>query len=155
MRRLVRRSGNAFVLDLDATERDVLRDALGELRGLLIAESPSSDEGVARLFPPAYPDDLLQNLDFERTTGNGLLADRLAGLDEAEAALAGRPIARERLVALLTSANDLRLVYGIRLSVTEDTARTDFPNELTRSAFDVFAWLGWLVADIVETLSER
>ena len=110
VRRLVRRRGHKYELRLDDAERALLRQQLGSIRSLLLAESPASDPGVARLFPPAYPDDLLQNLDYERSAGNGLLAERLAGLDEAEAALAGQRVSEERLMALLRCSNDLRLV---------------------------------------------
>lgn len=154
LRRLVRPRNDGFALGLDARELDVLRQALGELRALLIAENPASDPGVARLFPPAYPDDLLQNLDFERTAGNGLLAQRLAGLDDAESALAAPIVSEEQLMALMRSANDLRLIYGIRLEITESTSRGDIVGDEARGTFDLYAWLGWLVDDIVTALSQ-
>ena len=124
------------------------------MRSLLLSESSASDPGVARLFPPAYPDDLLQNLDFERTSGNGLLAERLAGLDEAEAALTDPRVSEERLMALLRCINDLRLVYGVRLDVTEETGRADFTNPDDLATFDVYLWLGWLIEHIVSAFGE-
>jgi hypothetical protein len=150
---LVRRRRNGFELQLDDHERDLLKAQLGSMRSLLLAESPASDPGVARLFPPAYPDDLLENLDYERTAGNGLLAQRLAGLDEAEAALAGGRVSEERLLALLRSINDLRLVYGVRLDVTEETERIDFTDDQDRATYDIYGWLGWLTQQIVDALS--
>ncbi len=79
--------GNGFELRLQDPERQELGAMLKSLRTLLIAESPASDPAMVRLFPPAYPDDLLRNLDFERTSGGGLLAGRLESLDRAEASL--------------------------------------------------------------------
>jgi hypothetical protein len=154
VRRLVRRRRDGYELRLDEPERDLLREQLGSMRSLLLAENPASDAGVARLFPPAYPDDLLQNLDYERTAGNGLLAERLSGLDEAEAALTDQRVTEARLLALLRAINDLRLIYGVRLDVTEETGRADFDDAHDRATYDVYLWLGWLMEHIVGALSE-
>jgi hypothetical protein len=150
--RLVRRRRDGYELRLDDTERELLAEQLGSMRSLLLAESPASDAGVARLFPPAYPDDLLENLDYERTAGNGLLAERLVGLDEAEAALTDPRVSEARLLALLRSINDLRLVDGVRLDVTEGSGRTDFDDAQDRATYDVYVWMGGLIEDIVNAL---
>ena len=151
---LVRRRRNGFELQLDDHERELLKAQLGSMRSLLLAENPASDAGVARLFPPAYPDDVLQNLDYERTAGSGLLAERLAGLDDAEAALTGPRVSEARLLALLRSINDIRLVYGVRLDVTDETGRADFDDEKDRVMYDDFRWLGRLTGDIVDALGD-
>lgn len=152
--RLVRRRKDGFELRLDDRERELLTHELASMRTLLLAESPASDPGVARLFPPAYPDDLLQNLDYERSAGNGLLAERLAGLDDAEAAVADERVSEARLLALLRSINDLRLVHGVRLDVTEETGRGDLADAGDRATFDVYVWLGWLMEQIVRALGD-
>ncbi len=152
--RLVRRRRDGYELRLEVRERELLREQLGSMRALLLAENPASDVGVARLFPPAYPDDLLENLDYERTAGNGLLEERLAGLDEAEAALRDQRVSEERLTALLRCINDLRLVYGVRLDVTEETARADFDDPQDLATFDLYLWLGWLIEHIVGALGD-
>jgi hypothetical protein len=152
-RRLVRRRDDGFELRLRAPERRVLGGMLIELRTLLIAENPASDPAVARLFPPAYPDDLLQNLDYERTAGSGLLAGRLEDVDRAEASLDAARLSEDELTALMRVVNDLRLIYGTRLDVTEVTARSDLPDEQDRATFDVYMWLGWFIQDTVEALA--
>jgi Domain of unknown function (DUF2017) len=151
-RRLLRRTRGGYELRLDGTERDLLRRLLTDLRGLLVAESTASDPAVARLFPPAYPDDLLQNLDFERGAGHGLLAERLAGLDQAAAALDAANPSEDQLMALLRSINDLRLVYGVNLDVTEETEQSDFDGERERATFELYMWLGWIVQHLVDGL---
>jgi hypothetical protein len=150
--RLLRRRRGGYELRLDGTERDLLRQLLSDLRALLVSENTASDPGVARLFPPAYPDDLLENLDYERGAGHGLLAERLAGLDLAVAALDAATPTEEQLMALLRSINDLRIVYGIRLDVTEETGPGDFDDERERATFDLYMWLGWIVQHLVEGL---
>jgi hypothetical protein len=153
-RKLVRRHRGGFELRLDDTERDLLRGVIGELRTLLIAENPASDPAVGRLFPPAYPEDLLQNLDFERAAGSGLLAERLQSLDEAETALSATRLSEDRLMALVRVVNDLRLVYGTRLNVTEESSRDGFTDEQERATFDLYLWLGWLIEHMVGALAE-
>jgi Domain of unknown function (DUF2017) len=153
-RRLLRRKNDAYELRLDDAGRDVLRQLLAELRALLLAENPASDPAVARLFPPAYPDDLLENLDFERGAGHGLLAERLAGLEDAVAALDAPSPSEAQILSLLRSINDLRLVYGVKLDVTEETGPEDFDDERERATFDLYIWLGWIVQHLVEGLSE-
>ena len=152
-RGLVRRRGSGFEIRLGDGERDLLRELLGELRALLSGESPASDPGVNRLFPPAYPDDLLQNLDFERGAGHGLLAERLQGLDDALAALEVDRMSEEQALALLGAVNDLRLVYGVKLEVKEESTPEDFHDERERATFDLYQWLGWLVQNLVEAFS--
>jgi Domain of unknown function (DUF2017) len=152
-RKLVRNHRDGFELRLDDTERDLLRSVIGELRTLLIAENPATDPAVGRLFPPAYPDDLLQNLDFERTAGSGLLAERLKGLDEAEVALSAPRLSEDSLMALMRVVNDLRLVYGTRLDVTEESTYESFKDDRERMTFDLYLWLGWLIENIVGALA--
>jgi hypothetical protein len=152
-RRLVRRRDDGYELRLREPERRVVAGMFTELRALLIAETPASDPAMVRLFPPAYPDDLLRNLDYERTAGGGLLAGRLDDLDRADRSLDASRISEEDLVATMRIVNDLRLIYGTRLDLTEDTARDDLPNDEDRATFDVYMWLGWFIQDIVETLA--
>lgn len=151
-RRLVRRRGRGFELRLDAAERDLLGTVIGELRGLLLAENQASDPAIARLFPPAYPDDLLQNLDFERGAGNRLLAERLAALDAVEAALGSARVSQDELLALIRTVNDLRLVYGTRLDVTQESRPGDFGRDPERATYQLYVWLSWLVEDCVDAV---
>ena len=48
LRRLVRRQGDGFKLKLTRPEQQYLASMIGDLRDLLIAESPASDAAVAR-----------------------------------------------------------------------------------------------------------
>ena len=54
-RRRIERRQNRFLVRMDAQERDLIRQLLGELRELL-ALSPE-DPRVRRLYPSAYADD--------------------------------------------------------------------------------------------------
>lgn len=154
LRRILKRKRGSYELRLDEQERELIRQLLDELRSLLREENTASDPAVARLFPPAYPEDLLQNLDYERAAGSSLLADRLEGLAVAEAALDTPSPTEDQLMALVRSVNDLRLVYGVKLDVTEETGPGDFSDERERATFQLYLWLGWVVQELVEGLSE-
>lgn len=59
----------------------------------------------------------------------------------------------EQLVAWLGSLNDLRLVLGTRLEVTEEDYERDVPDEdPRRPAFAVYHYLSWLEEELVEAL---
>jgi hypothetical protein len=149
----VKRKGKSFEVKLGAEERVALRDLCKQLRELLLQESPSSDPGVARLFPPAYPDDLLQNLDYERTAGNDLLAQRLAAIDIVAGSIDAKRLTEEQLLAWLSATNDLRLVMGTRLEITEETTEEDFAgDEAAEQTYGLYSYLTWLVAEFVEAL---
>ena len=148
------RHGDGFELRLDDNDLALLRRIIGELRALLISENPASDPAVARLFPPAYPDDILRNLDYEQTAGGGLLAERLADLDRAEAALGAARADEDALMALMRTVNDLRLVYGTRLDVKEESEPEDFAEDGDRATFYLYVRLAWLIQDALEALGD-
>ena len=110
---------------------------------------------MARLFPPALEDDPLANLEYERVAHDGLLAERLRNIDTLERTADAESLTQDEVTAWLTLANDLRLVLGTRLGVTEETEPTDFANDPDgRETYEVFAFLTGVVAAIVEALGE-
>ena len=142
-----------FELRLDGGDRDVLRGLPGQLRELLEREDPSSDPAVARLYPAAYPDDPLRNLEYEQVAGDDLTAGRLAAIDRMEATLDADRLSEDDVLAWLGVCNDLRLVLGSRLDITEETTQRDFAREDPRSrAYALYTYLTWLVDAIVEGL---
>ena len=149
------RDGDGFALRLSTGERDLLRGLCGQLRELLRDADPSGDPAIARLFPAAYPDDPLRNLDFERDAGSGLVADRLAAVDVVETTVDAERLSDEEVMAWLGSVNALRLVLGTRLAITEETTEADYPEgNPDRDAYGMYLYLTWLEAGIVEGLSE-
>jgi hypothetical protein len=144
---------DGFRVRLGQNERTVIRGLAGQHRELLIAESPSSDPGVARLFPSAYPDDPLRSLEFEQATGGALLDGRLQAASTVESTSDAETLTEEQLLQWLAVVNDLRLVLGTRLEVTEETTEDDFAGDEERSgAFDLYVFLTWLESEIVEVL---
>ena len=143
-----------FELHLDPRDRDVLRELPGQLRELIEHEDPTSDPAMARLYPPAYQDDPIRNLEYERLATDDLTAGRMAALDRMEATIDADQLSEDDVLAWLGVCNDLRLVLGSRLEITEETTEADFPPDDERApVFALYGYLTWLVDAIVRALS--
>ncbi len=150
-----RRQGDRFAVDLPHGAREALRRLAGQYRDLLRDEDPSSDPGVARLFPPAREDDPLANLEYEHAAHDGLMAGRLANIAVLERTAGNTTLAEGELLAWMAVANDLRLVLGTRLGLTEETTEGEFADDPERrEAFDVYGFLSALVGTILDALPE-
>lgn len=153
----VRRVGrDRFAVQLSAQERDAVRRFTTQLRTLLTSENPSSDDAVARLFPPALPDDVLGNLEYEQHHGDDLLLGKLEALDTVERTLDSNELNETELLAWLGSLNSIRLVVGTRLGVTEESTEADFAgDEQTSEMFSLYGYLTWLEGWVIEALDEE
>ena len=139
----------AFRLPLGRSERELMRELAAELRELIEA----GDRDVERLFPAAHRDDPEAAAEYERLTRSSLAAGRLAALDAVERTLDARTLEPDELEAWTGVLNDLRLVHGERLSVTEEM---DLERLARRDpSYAVYAWLTWLQATMVDELSSR
>jgi hypothetical protein len=147
----IRRLGSGrYALRLTRDERDVLRSLPAQLRELLGTTDPS----LARLFPPAYRDDAASNAEYERLTRDALVADRLEALRVMEATVDADELTDEQLLAWLGALNDLRLVLGTRLDVTEESYAAELdPSDPRAPELALFAYLSWLQEQAVAALS--
>jgi hypothetical protein len=142
-----------FELRLEPGERDVLRALPAQLRELIENEDPTSDPAMARLYPPAYLDDPIRNLEYERLAGDDLTSQRLSSIDAMEGSIDADHLTEEQLLSWLGVLNDLRLVLGTRLEITEETTEDDFaPDDPRTSTFALYVYLTWLVDAIVRAL---
>ena len=165
---------------LDPVEVTVLTQCATELLGLLGASEPVSedplaamvglpsgpvstpdDPALARLLPDAYGDDDEAAAEFRRYTEVDLRAGkRLAAtnaLDDLAPLLhsGGKLVLdRDRADSWLSWLNDIRLVLGTRLDVTEDLDEVaeDDPRE---PALQVYSWLGWVQESLLSCLDPR
>jgi hypothetical protein len=137
-------------------ERDAVRTFTGQLRVLLTSENPSSDPAVARLFPPALPDDdVLGNLEYEQHHGDELLLSKLEALDTVDRTLDRAELTEDELLAWLGSLNSIRLVVGTRLGVTEESTEKDFSgDERDAEMFQLYGYLTWLQGWVIEALDQ-
>ena len=122
-------------------------------------ETPA-DPVLARLLPDAYQDDPEAAGEFRKYTESSL---REAKKYFAQTLLETLPAAggRVKLTAdqardWLRALNDVRLMFGVRLEVTEDfedqLAALD-PKDPRLAAFEVYAWLGTLQESLVHAIA--
>ena len=156
--RIVRTADGRIAVRLAPREREILAALVAELAEETRAEAEDAaglgDEGLARLWPDAVQGDIVASASFRSLTAADLEEGRAArfatvaetinsvGLDEAQAA------------AWLGAVNDLRLVRGTRLGVTEETGAHPLDEADPAAAQTiVFLWLGWIEEQLVEALA--
>jgi hypothetical protein len=140
------RSGR-YQLRLSAPERDLLRSLPEQLKALL--EAKEEDPALRRLFPPAYIDDPEGEAEYRRLMGGDLLEGRRAALDTMAATIDAEDLDEAQLNAWLSAINDLRLVLGTQLDVSEDEIRLDTP------IHELYHYLSYLEDGVVTELSGR
>jgi hypothetical protein len=154
MARLFEKKGDRFQVRLGKRERELLVELCRQSRALLETEDPSSDPAVARLFPAAYQDDPLRNLEYETSLGGAPRTGKLEALDTVERTANARALSEEEFLSWMGVVNDLRLVLGTRIEVREESTEGDFPAGGPRDAFQVYQFLGWLLQEMLEAMGE-
>lgn len=143
----------SFAVQLPKPVRRALENLGGQLLELVTDLHPSDDPAVARLYPPAYPDDALQNLDYERMAYDGLRDGRIVAARTLQRTAKAKRLTEEELLAWMGAANDLRLVMGTRLGVTEESRPDDFADDPSAGeTFEIYLFLGGVVEAIVQAL---
>ena len=155
----------AELLELPGTEEVGSDDPLEALVGLPPGDvSAPDDPALARLFPSAYADDEAAATEFRRFTESDLRSGKRAAASDALVALqpllaggGGKLVLdRDQADAWLSWLNDIRLVLGTRLEVTEDTYEEDVEPEDPRwQVMQVYGWLGWLQESLLACLDPR
>lgn len=149
--RVVRTGPGTYRISLPAGERLVVGELVSQLRNQLLRST--DDPVVQRLFPPAYPDDPERDAGYQVLTRDELLEQRLAALDVVEATLDGGDLDEAGLTAWMQTLNSLRLVLGTRLDAGEEPPALA-PDDPLAPAFAVYEVLGWLLAQVVDALSQ-
>jgi len=137
-------------------------DPLGALVGIGTSTRAPEDPALARLLPDAYREDEEAAAEFRRYTELELRERKqhraalvLATLEHPGKA---RPLSEEEAQAWLTSLNDLRLVLGTRLDVSEDPEAdwaqlAGLPDEDPRPLHHaIYDWLGGLQWSLLQAL---
>ena len=143
-----RRRDGTYAVDLGDNERRLIETLIEQLRELLTTDSPV----LERLFPPPYGDDRDRNEGYAALAHPELIDQRLAALDTVEASVDATSLDEDQLMAWMRSINDLRLVLGTVLEITEDgdVPQVDEDNAATYQAYE---FLGYLLELIVDALS--
>lgn len=150
----VRRENGGFVVAVDADDRATLVDLIGQLRDEIAADGRS--EHLRRLFPAAYHDHAEHEAEYQRLVHEDLASSRLASLVTVGEVLGRDPGADELALdedevdALMRALNDLRLVLGTLLDVTDDADADDVgPDDPAFGHFQLYGYLGWLLEGVV------
>ena len=148
-RRVKRTRRGEFQLRLPPEERELLRGLPAQLKELLDTDDPS----LRRLFPPAYKDDPALEAEYRHYMADDLQASHVQALDLMGATVDADTLSEEELNAWVRALNDLRLVLGTRLDVSEDLDPADLdPEDPQAPMFFVYAYLSRLQDDVVAAL---
>ena len=129
----------------------LLRELLAELEALL--EDPD-DPALRRLFPEAH-DDPESEEQYRSLVRDQLVTGREKAVAVVRDTLEKDTLDADEADAWLRALNDLRLVLGTRLDVTEDLDYEDFDlNEPRGRDLAVYGYLTWLQEQLVEALAE-
>jgi hypothetical protein len=150
-RKIERDPTGRVCLNFDEEELLLLRELLRELEALL--EEPDGP-ALRRLFPPAH-DDRESEEQYRSLVREQLLGGRAEALAVVRGTLGHETLSHKEADAWLRAFNDLRLVLGTRLDVTEDIDFEDLdPREPRTRDLAVYAYLSWLQEELVEALGE-
>ena len=146
-----RRGG--FDLRIPAREREVL-GAIPDMLRTLLVDGDAADPALQRLYPKAFTDDEDASAEFHDITHDELLEQRLAAIDTMERTLRSDHVTEDELLAWLAALNDVRLVLGVRLAVTEEATVADFAGDPeAERAYDLYRYLSYLEEQVVDALS--
>ena len=149
---------------LEAGVEDLIR--VGDQGGLVAEDSDDNDTDRgdlddidsadirARLYPSAAPEDPQADASYRRLVHEDLEAGRRARIAVVEATLDARSLDDEQAEAWLQTLNDLRLVLGTRLGVTDDAeSEAVDPEDPQAAARILYAYTGWLEGQFVDVLA--
>lgn len=149
-RRQVKRGRDGvFDVRLPDEERRMLAQVLPQLRAALEGDA-SADPGFKRLFPVAYAQDPEHEKEYRALVGDELLHKRIAQVEMVLDSLQATRLTEEQLFAWIGAVNDLRLVLGTRLDVSEETDLAVDPADPDSAAYGLYAYLGWLLELLVD-----
>lgn len=154
-RRIKRSRRGGIELNLSEPERDFLRSIARQMRELLGTPGGTpGDPAVARLFPDAYPQDPERQAEYRLLAHPELMDRHLAALDALDATVGARALDAEQADTWLKAINELRLILGTRLDVTEDgDERPRGLDDPRAPAFAAYDYLSGLQAELIDAVS--
>lgn len=146
--RIRRRRDGTYDIKLSAEERNLLAGLPTQIIQLVNDRDPSTE----RLFPPAYTSDAEAEADYRNLMGDTLADHHKDALGILAMTANQSPLDQEQMDAWLTALNDMRLVLGTRLGVTEELGDVD-PDDLSAPAMALYQWLTWLQDQVIDAVS--
>jgi Domain of unknown function (DUF2017) len=146
--------GGGIRVRLDPTERAVLAGLPDEL-DVLLADSGGDEPGLVRLFPPAYVDDRELDDEYHRLMRDELVRRRIEAVATLRRTVMADELTQDELHAWVKVLNDVRLVLGTVLDVSEDTDVLDIDPESDDATQRIIYYvLSGIVDDGVQALTQ-
>lgn len=149
MARRIRAHGGGVRVRISDEERQLLEQITTDYRELLLG---GTNDITRRLYPTAYLDDPEANAAFVSKSHDALLARRLDNLDIVEQTINLEQLRIDQAEVWVSIINDMRLVLGTALDVSEDDEELDDLDEQTYASHAVYSHLGYLVSELLEAL---
>jgi Domain of unknown function (DUF2017) len=146
--RIHRAADGELRLRLPEEERLLLRGVAASTRERLRDDDPA----LRRLFPPAYDDAELES-EYRELTRGQLTSGREQALELLEATVDNTGLSQEEADSWLRALNDVRLVLGTELDVTEDLDWDALgPDDQRLPGLSLYAYVSWIQEQLVEAL---
>lgn len=145
----IRRSDKGVVVDLSSGERDLLQALVMELRHRLGEDGDAED--LRRLFPTAYHEDPQRDAEYQILARSELTDRRLGAMETMLGTVGAQLLSDDEAQCWLTTVNQLRLVLGTRLDISEDDdeERLD-PADPEAQERLIYHWLTGVLALLVD-----
>jgi Domain of unknown function (DUF2017) len=154
-RRLVRRKGtDRYELQFPEWLREELGNLLGQLRQLLTGDAPDDDR-LTRLFPNAYVGNPEAEAEYQGFMRAELVTSRVAAISIVEESLFDEAVDGAKLNAWMAAINDVRLVLGTLLGVSEEADHGEMEEtDPNFGGFVLYDQLTFVLGEIIDALSE-
>jgi hypothetical protein len=154
--RLRRLRNGTYALHLPPDERSLLgvlpQQLLASLE-LLESDDDRTPDAARRILPIAHPRDAAAEEDYVTRRRPELLAHHMESLDLIARTADQSHLSADELDSWLTALNDLRLVLGVSLGVTEEHVEPD-PDSPEYADWIVYFYLSFLQGEVLDVLEE-
>ncbi len=134
--------------NLDPQILELISSLGSELAGTLEGD----DAGLRRLFPTAYPDDPEREAGYQILSRQDLIDQRRAAVEVTRTTIQNSSFTESELSAWLAVTNDLRLVLGTRLDVSEeDDFNPEGPDAHALAVYHLLGSVAWVMVDALST----
>ena len=139
-----------YRIRIDETARSVLQDLARQLTPAISTHDPMTK----RLFPPAYPDPQMADVEreYRGLVENALVTHHQRALETLVATAHAETLSEEEFHAWLSAVESMRLVLGTRLDVTEEMP-PPAPDDPAAGEYALYEYLGGLQYLLIETLA--
>lgn len=145
-----RRRDGSYIQAFNAGIPALLVDLGDQLDAMLDDDAPE----LRRLFPTAYAGDEEKDAGYQILARSSLTDQRRAAIETVKRTAESEVLTEEELTDWMALTNDLRLVIGTRLDVSEDDDESEVdPDSPEGNLLEIYHVLGAVLHEIVAALS--